>query len=143
MLARNRRNTLGIFTPQCVNLADHLGKRLRWHVKHRVQRITLRRQKDIERPAPSPLGGLDKRHQCLIQRGLQFAVHFDGNEVTIEDLCDVGVLITLILHHMTPVAGKIPHRNIHQLVLALRSSKGLGTPFLPRHRIIAMQSQVG
>ena len=77
------------------------------------------------------------------KRRLQFAVHFDGNEVTIENLCDVGVFITLILHHMTPVAGKISHRDIHQLVLALRSSKGLGAPFLPGHRIIAMQSQIG
>ena len=55
----------------------------------------------------SVLTGNGQADQALIKVGFEFAIHLDRNKVAVEKLGGFVILIALLLHHVTPVTGKV------------------------------------
>ena len=72
-----------------------------------IKRLELRRQKQVQRPAAAPGGGLDKGHVNLVHIRPLFAVHLDADKVLVQIGAEGGVFEALALHHMAPVAGGV------------------------------------
>ena len=61
-----------------------------------------------------------------------FAIHFDADEVFIEELPNFLTLKRLSLHHVAPVASGVTHREKYEFVLLPCLLKCLLTPGVPR-----------
>ena len=60
----------------------------------------------------------------------------------IQNLRRRGVLETLALHHMTPVACRIPNGQKDRLVFGAGAGERFWTPRVPIHRIVGMLKQI-
>ena len=100
-------------------------------------------QPDAHGPAAPAGRRLHKGHIDVIDIGALLAVHLDGHEVVVQNPGDLGILERLVLHHMTPVAGRVAHREKDRFIFPARPVKGLLAPGVPRHGIAGMLEQIG
>ena len=107
-----------------------------------VERLQRRRQPHAHRPPAGPGGGLDEQHVDAVHVGPLFAVHLDRHEVLVEHLRHAGILEALVLHHVAPVAGRIPDREEDRPVLGARAREGRFAPGVPVHRVVLMLEQI-
>ncbi len=72
-----------------------------------------------------------------------FAINLDADEVIIEDFRDLLIFKALVLHHMTPVAGRVANAEKDGPVELFRALKRLVAPGIPVHRIVSVLPQIG
>ena len=114
----------------------------RGEVRPRVERRAVRRQEHRHRPAALPGQGLRGRHVHRVHVRPLLAVHLHVHEVRVHVLRRRRVLETLVRHHVTPVARRVPHRQQHRHVPLARLPERLLAPRPPRHRVVRMLTKV-
>jgi hypothetical protein len=108
-----------------------------------VERLQVGRQKDRHWPAALPLvEHLHRGHVDMVEVGAFLAVNLDGDEMLVENRGDVGVLETLVFHHMAPVARRISHRQKDRPLQVAGAPQCLFTPGIPVHRIVGVLTQI-
>ena len=70
------------------------------------------------------------------------AVHFNGDEVAVDDLGNLGVFIRFAIHHMAPVAPDRAYVEQDRLVQFARQRKGGLAPLLPCNRLMHRGAQI-
>ena len=91
---------------------------------------------------PCPLKRGDRGLVAAVDVGALVAVHLYRDEVLVDDARHLGIVVGLVVHHVTPVA---PHRaDIEQdgLVLALRRGEGLLAPLMPVDGLVHGRAQI-
>ncbi len=142
------------------NRALLLPIRLRQRLEHlRKRRHPLPRRRRKVRPAPEgpALPGLQKHahrppaapghhhrrgHIHVIHIRPLFPIHLDAHKIPTHLRCNRLVLKTLPLHHVAPVARRIPNRQKHRHPAPPRLRKRLIPPPPPLHRIVRMLQQI-
>ena len=99
--------------------------------------------KDGEGPTPGAGRCLADRHINLVDIGSLLAVHFYGNEVLVEQLGHLVVLEGLVLHYVTPVAGRVSDGKEYGLIFLAGFPKSLLPPGIPIHRVFGMLQKIG
>ena len=107
------------------------------------ERLEVRREKHVQRPAALPARGLDERHVDLVHVRPLLAVHLDADEVRVEERGDLGALEGLALHDVAPMAGRVADAQEDGPVLLARPGEGLLAPRIPVHRVVLVLEQVG
>ncbi len=92
--------------------------RLGREVRAAEERLAGRGQEDRHRPAALAGQRDDRVHVDRVEVGPLFAVDLDADETLVHDACGEGVLEGLVLHHVAPVAGRVPDREQDRPVLA-------------------------
>ena len=78
----------------------------------------------------------------LVQVGPLLAVHLHVDEQFVHLGRDVGILETLVGHHMAPVTGRVADREQDRHVASLGLGERLGAPRVPVDGIVAVLAQV-
>jgi len=107
-----------------------------------VEGFELRCEENGHRPPAASGNGHDCRHVYVIQVGTFFPVHFDGNEVIVQDFGDLFILESFSLHHMTPVTGGISDRKKNGFVFFFCLRQGFLSPRVPLHGIVGMLKEI-
>jgi len=94
-------------------------------------------------PAAVAVDGLDGVHVDGIDVGPLLAVDLDAHEPLVHGRRHLGVLEALVGHDVTPVAGRVPHREEDRLVLGSGLSERLVAPRVPVDRVVAVLAKVG
>lgn len=100
-------------------------------------------QKDRIGPSPSARQQLGRCHVDLIDVWAFFLIHLDADEPLVHLSSDGRVGEYLSLHDMTPVAGRVPHRQEDRFVFSAGLGEGFLSPGIPVHRIVGMELKVG
>ena len=108
-----------------------------------VERLQVRREEHVQRPAALAGRGLDEGHVDLVHVRPFLAVHLDADKMRVEERGDCRVLERLALHDVAPVAGRVADAQEDRLVLLARLGKGLLAPGKPVHRVVLVLEQVG
>ncbi len=114
----------------------------RREVRPGVERRAVRRQEHRHRPAALPGQGLRGRHVHRVHVRAFLAVHLHVHEVRVHVRGGRLVLETLVRHHVTPVARRVPHRQQHRHVPLARLSERLLAPRPPCHRVVRVLTEV-
>ncbi len=107
-----------------------------------VERHAVGREEHGHRPAAPAGHGLHGLHVDLVHVGPLLAIHLDVDEEPVHERGDLVVLERLALHDVTPVAGRVAHREQHRPVLARGPLEGLRAPRVPVHRVVGVLEQV-
>ncbi len=116
-----------------------VGREVRASVEHRA----FRRQECGKWPATLTRQELNRTLVAGIDVGPLVPVHLDADPVAVEHPGDRGILVRLMIHHMTPMT---PHRSdIEQdrLVFVPGPLEGLVAPGMPLDRLILGGAEVG
>jgi hypothetical protein len=111
-------------------------------VRPAVERRAVRREEDRHRPAAAAGHGLHGLHVDVIDVRPLLAVHLHVDEPRVHHLGDRRVLERLALHHVTPVAGRVPDREQERLVLRAGARERVLAPRVPVHRVVGVLEQV-
>ncbi len=107
------------------------------------RRVIVRRQEHGQRPAA---GALDQQLMGelvdLVQVRPFFPVYLDVDKQLVHQRRGSGVLERLMGHHVTPVTGRVAHRQQDRLVFFPRPVQGFRAPWIPVHRVIRMLQQI-
>jgi hypothetical protein len=82
-------------------------------------------------------------HVNLVHIRTLFAVHLDGNVMSVQKPGDFLVFERLVRHHMAPVARGISYGKEDRFLFLFRPCKGILTPRIPVHGISGMLEKVG
>ena len=108
-----------------------------------VERSSLRREPDAERPSTSAGQGGDGVHVDGVQIGTLLPVHLDADEVAVEQFRGGRIRERLPLHHVAPVAGGVADAQEDGLVLPRGPPEGLLSPGVPVDRVVDVLEKVG
>ena len=106
------------------------------------ERLQLRREEHVQRPAALAARRLDEGHVDLIHVRPLLAVHLDADEVLVEEGGDRRALEGLALHDVAPMAGRVADAQEDRPVLLARLGEGLLAPGIPIHRVVLVLEQV-
>lgn len=70
-------------------------------------------------------------------------VHFNGDEMFVEQRGDAGILKAFVGHHMAPVAGAVADAEKDRFILPAGLFKGVFPPGVPVHRVFRVLKQIG
>jgi hypothetical protein len=108
------------------------------------KRRLVRGQEHRERPAAAALGQqLVRGLVDLVEIGTLLAVDLDVDEQPVHHRRHLGVLETVVRHHVAPVAGRIADRQQDRLGLAARLFQGFLAPRVPVDRVVGVLQQIG
>ena len=96
------------------------------------------------RKRPAALAG-NRAHGGLIARvnvWTLVAVHFHGHKILINNLGDFGVLVTLTVDHVAPVAPDRADVQKNGLVFRFRARESGISPFVPVDGLVRRRTQV-
>ena len=122
--------------------ARHAHARLGREVGARVERHLLGRQERVQRPAPRARHRLACLHVDRVEVGPLLAIELDADEQLVHQARGLGVLERLALHHVAPVAGRVPDREEDRLVLLARAREGDVAPRVPVDRVVLVLEEV-
>ncbi len=108
-----------------------------------VERLQLRREEHVQRPAALAARGLDEGHVDLVHVRPLLAVHLDADEVRVEEGGDLRALEGLAFHDVAPMAGRVADAQEDGPVLPARLGEGFLAPGIPVHRVVLVLEQVG
>ena len=108
-----------------------------------VERATVRGEEHAHRPTTLAGQRLGGGHEHRVDVRPLLPVHLDRDEVGVQLGGPARILERLVRHHVTPVAGRVPHRQEHRYVAALRLRERLVAPRPPVHRVVRVLAQVG
>ena len=116
---------------------------LGWKIRAGEHGLEVGREEDSHRPSAAPVihrqrGG----HVDVVQIGTLLTVDLDAYEVLVHQAGDRLILERLPLHHMTPVAGRVPDREKNQPLLISRPGQCLFAPRKPIHRVVGMLQEI-
>ena len=111
-------------------------------VRAAVERSAVRREEDRHRPATRAGHRLHRVHVDGVEIGALLAVHLDRHEVLIQEGGGRRVLEGLALHHVAPVAGRVPDREEDRPVQGARALQRLRSPGVPVDRVVGVLQQV-
>ena len=100
------------------------------------------RQERGQRPAAAAGHRLDGVHVDRVQVGALLAVDLDRDEALVHQGRRLRVLERLPLHHVAPVAGRVPDREQDRLVLRAGALERLLAPGEPVHGVRGVLEQV-
>ena len=135
--------------PGIVDRSEEIGER--WYPRPRFWRVVrtpeerdaIWCQEDGHRPATASRHRLNRLHVDLVNVGPLFAIHLDVHEELVHQRRDRRIFEGLALHHVTPVAGGIAHREEDRPLLCLRARQRLGSPGIPFDRVLRVLQKVG
>ncbi len=133
---------LAIIAPQHRDTAHELQKRRRRKIRPAVKRLQRRRQKHAHRPPTPTRHHLHRIHIRLVEVRTLLSINLHAHEVLIHQRRNLVVLKRLMLHHVTPVARRIPNRQKNRLVFVARPPQRRLAPRLPIKRIMRVLRQV-
>ena len=107
------------------------------------QRKAVRGQHDVEGPARVALRRLHELDELRVEGRIELAIDLCGQEVLVEQGGRLGIREALALHHVAPVTGEVAHGDEDQPVVGFGPRSELRAPFLPVHRVVRVQPQVG
>ena len=116
--------------------------RLRREVRAAEERLAGRGQEDRHRPAALARQRDDGIHVHRVEIGPLFAVDLDADEALVHHPCGEGVLERLVLHHVAPVARRVPDREQDRPVLLACARERLLAPRKPVDRIAGVLLEV-
>src|SRR5579872_4685315 len=70
------------------------------------------------------------------------AINLHCDILIVDDLRDLGILVRLAIHHVTPVAPHRAHVEQHWLVFALSLLESVGAPLVPFHGLMHRRTQI-
>ncbi|GIW06514.1 MAG: hypothetical protein KatS3mg060_1319 [Dehalococcoidia bacterium] len=123
--------------------ARHARPILRWKVGATVKRLAVRREKHRHWPAAVPGHGLHRRHINLVNIRAFLPIHLDIDEQIVHQGGNLLILEGLTLHHVAPVAGRIPNGKQDRLVFLFGTSQCFVAPGIPVDRVVRVLQQVG
>src|SRR5262249_653397 len=85
---------------------------------------------------------LHGRHVDLIEIRPLFPIDFDTDEVVVENSGDLRIFEALVLHHVTPVTGRVADAEKDRPIQLLGPRQCLRSPWIPGNRVIGMLLQV-
>ena len=109
----------------------------------RVERATVRGEEHTHRPTTLAGQRLGRGHEHRVDVRPLLPVHLDRDEVGVQLVGPGRILERLVRHHVTPVAGRVPHRQEHRYVSAFRLRERLVAPRPPVHRVVGVLAQIG
>ena len=105
--------------------------------------FAFRGEHHVQRPARASRGRLDIGDVQAVNIGSFFAVHFNRNEILLQDSGDAGIRIRFPLHDVAPMTREVADGQKDRLVLFAGFFKGCHAPWIPIHRIVGVQEKVG
>ena len=107
-----------------------------------IKRLALRSKKHRHRPPPAPRKHLHRLHINRIQIRPLLPVNLNVDKMPVHNPRDRLILKRLPLHHMTPMASRIPDTKQYRLILQPRPPQSLLPPRIPIHRIVSVLQQI-
>ncbi len=107
-------------------------------VRRCEERLLVRRHQNVERPSAAAGQHLRNRHVDAVDVRPLLPIDFDRDERRIHHLADQRIGERLLLHHVTPVAGRVADREEDRLVLLFRFPERFVAPWIPVHRVVRM-----
>src|SRR5690606_24752598 len=95
-------------------------------------------KKYIEWPAAVHAHGLNSLHIHMVNIRAFFTIYFDAHKKLIHDRCDIFMFERLALHHMAPMARRVPDTDKDRFVFLSCFGQGFFTPLIPINRIVRM-----
>jgi hypothetical protein len=120
----------------------HPVTRLRREVGASIERLALRREEDGQRPASGPGERLDRAHVDLVDVGPFLAIDLHVDVELVHQRRRGRVLEGLALHHVTPMAGRVPDREKDGHVLAAGPIAGFFAPRVPIDGVMGVLQEV-
>ena len=120
----------------------HAHPRLGRPVRATVKRLQIGRQEYRHRPAAAPRHQLHGVHVDLIQVRPLLAIDLDAHEVLVHQPRDVWILEAFVLHHVTPVTGRVADRQKNGPLVRAGQLERRGVPRMPIHRIACVLQQI-
>ena len=115
---------------------------LRREVRSAEEGFSLRGHEHRQRPAASLAHDLDDLLIGVVDVGSLLAIDLDVDEPLVHQARDVRILERLVGHHMTPVAGGVPHRQVDRLVLFSGSAERVLSPWIPIDRVLGVLPEI-
>ena len=141
-LFRHRGAAFGI-APILRQIVKRIEERVGRLIAGGYNRLPIGHQEQVVGPAPAPGQNLRGEHILRVNIGQGFAVHFDGDEILVHDPRNIRVVKAFLLHHMTPVTGRIPDREKDLHPARFGFGKGFRSPRTPVYRIMRVLAQIG
>ena len=123
-------------------LLDDLLPLLFWEVGSRINRLPVGKTNGVQGPTPAACHQLTCIHINHVDVGSFLPIHLNTNQMVIHNFGGFEVFKTLVLHHMTPMAGAVANAHQNQFIFCLGPLPGEVAPFLPSHRIVGVLKQV-
>ena len=142
------RHVVAPLAPRLGDRLEHLPEarqpvpRLRRVVGAAVERLAGRRQEDRHRPAAVAGHRDDRLHVDGVEVGTLLAIDLHAHVVLVHHGRGRGVLERLVLHHVAPVAGRVPDREEDRPVLLARPRQRLVAPRVPVDRVGGVLEEV-
>ena len=114
----------------------------RREIRASVEGLALRGEKHGQRPTPASGQHLHRVHIDLIHVWPLFTIDLDVDEELVHQRGDLLILERLVLHHMAPVASRVPDAQQNWLVLGLRLRERFRSPGVPVHRVVRMLQEI-
>ena len=105
--------------------------------------LAVGKEKTGEGPAALAGEGADGGLVACVHVGALVAIHFDGDEVLVDQGCDLGVLVALTVNDVAPVAPDGADIEEDGLVFGAGPGKDPIAPFVPVDRLMRSGAQVG
>ena len=86
---------------------------------------------------------LHRAHVDGVDIGALLAVDLDRDEPVVHEARGFGVFEGLVLHHVTPVARRVPDREQDRLILSLCARERLVAPGVPVDGVVRVLQEVG
>ena len=128
---RRRCDLLGMFFPRRSQSLDQRLQSILRDVRRGKERLAVRRQNHIQRPAGIGHQLARDGHVRAVDVRPFLAIDFDGDEVLVHRRADRFVRKRLGFHHVTPVAGRVADRKEDQFVLFARGFQRGLAPRIP------------
>ena len=106
------------------------------------KRFEIGGKEHAHRPATTSGGRLNEGHIDPIHVGPFFAIDFDADKVSVQQIGDLGVIKRFMGHYMAPVTGRIADREKYRFVTLPRLLKRGSSPRPPIHRLMRMLQKI-
>ena len=117
--------------------------RLGWEVGPAVEGVAFRCEEHRQRPPPLARHRLDRAHVHLVHVRPLLPIDLHVHEGLVHERRHRRVFEGLPLHHVAPVAGRIPDGEQDGSFRGRRPVLGLGPPGVPVHGVFGVLQQVG
>jgi len=108
-----------------------------------IKRFLVGHQENVQRPTSLQPHVLNRIHVDIVNVRPLFPVDFDADKMIVHQICGDFIFETFPLHHMTPMASRIPDGNDDRFVFYFCFSQGFRSPGKPIHGIVRMLKEIG
>ena len=98
--------------------------------------------KDVEGPAAFLLDHLDGFHVDMVEVRAFFAIYFNADEITVHEVCDIGVFEGFVGHDVAPVAGGVADGDEDGFIEAFGFLEGFVGEGPPMNGVIGVLAEI-